>query len=746
MMDQFYTDKSLPLGCNSSFISLIPKTRDPRLIKDFRPISLIGVIYKVIAKTLANRLKTVVGELVSCTQSAFISGRSILDGPLIVSEIISWAKSSKKKLFAFKVDFAKAYDSVNWNFLLSNLKEMNFPEMWRKWIKGCLKSGRASVLVNGSPTEEFQLYKGLRQGDPMSPFLFILAMEALDVIMRKAISKGIFRGITLPNEGPTVSHLCYADDVIFLGEWSEENIKNLNRILRCFFLCSGLKVNMAKSFLFGVGVGKEELQGVAKKINCQVGSLPFNFLGLPLGANMKMAKHWKPIIDKFKVKLSSWKANCLSFAGRVTLAKAVLGALPNYYLQIFKIPSKVANALEGIRRNFVWGFKGRKKKIKWIAWKKMVAPKKLGGLGIGDIRSMNLALLTKWWWKLKEFPRALWARVIKSIHENQVVKQAFPLKPRFVGMWKDIINIKTDLSKLNIKIEEKIKGRVGCGDTILFWQDNWVDGGALRFRFPKLYAISKNKGAVVHEFFSNQNGAIEWIWNWYREPREEEEKRQLVALQDLLSGVKMGQGQDGWGWVGNRNGSFSVADVRMQIAEATKMEDAREWSHWNNWVLSKVNLFCWKADLNKIPTKRALVRRGVTMHDLSCNRCGIVEEDADHVIARCLFARAIWWQICRWLKLPFPEDGLSTQGLLNMVKDAKGSKEWKKAIGVVIMTAMWEIWKSRNEKVFNDRSIAITRTVEQVKENSFLWIRCRSKFCNLQWDRWCDFNIRDIIM
>ncbi|KAJ0589979.1 putative RNA-directed DNA polymerase [Helianthus annuus] len=256
MLQQLHAYPNIPVGCNASFIALIPKVRDPTLVKHFRPISLIGLIYKIFAKILAQRIKPVIPNLVSYTQTGFIEGRCILEGPLIVNEVISWAKGNKKKMFIFKIDFEKAYDSVNWKFLLSNLKAMNFPLLWRKWVGASLASSRASILVNGSPTMEFSMSRGLRQGDPISPFLFIIALEALDVIMKRAVKEGIFKGVVLPRNGPMISHLCYADDAIFLGERSKDNIKNLNRILRCFYLVSGLKINLGKCNLFGVGVKK----------------------------------------------------------------------------------------------------------------------------------------------------------------------------------------------------------------------------------------------------------------------------------------------------------------------------------------------------------------------------------------------------------------------------------------------------------------------------------------------------------
>ncbi|GKA48843.1 RNA-directed DNA polymerase, eukaryota, reverse transcriptase zinc-binding domain protein [Tanacetum coccineum] len=183
----FFNTGRMPLGSNSSCITLIPKVSNPIHINDFRPISLIGTHYKIIAKILANRLSNVVDNLVSHEQSSFISGRQILDGPLMLNEMIDWYKKRKKKMLLFKVDFEKAFDSVSWKYLDFVLYSLGFGVKWRSWIKACLKSSRTSILVNGSPTSEFIVKRGLRQGDTLSPFLFILVMEGLHVAFKDAV-------------------------------------------------------------------------------------------------------------------------------------------------------------------------------------------------------------------------------------------------------------------------------------------------------------------------------------------------------------------------------------------------------------------------------------------------------------------------------------------------------------------------------------------------------------------------------
>ncbi|GJU20655.1 RNA-directed DNA polymerase, eukaryota [Tanacetum coccineum] len=156
----FFIKGEIPNGYNASFIALIPKIPGANMVKYFRPISLVGSLYKIISKILANRLVGVLSDIVSDVQSAFIAERQILDGPFILNEVLQWCKAKKKQALIFKVDFEKAYDSVRWDFLDEVLCKFGFGVKWRKWIQACLLTSRGSILINGSPTEEFQFGKG----------------------------------------------------------------------------------------------------------------------------------------------------------------------------------------------------------------------------------------------------------------------------------------------------------------------------------------------------------------------------------------------------------------------------------------------------------------------------------------------------------------------------------------------------------------------------------------------------------
>ncbi|XP_022032250.1 uncharacterized protein LOC110933328 [Helianthus annuus] len=180
-------------------------------------------------------------------------------------------------------------------------------------------------------------------------------MEAFSCIVAKACDAGRLKGIKLPNGGPVISHLLYAVDALTVGEWSPENIKVVARILRVFHAYSGLKINFHKSNLFGVGVDEGEIINMAEVVGCCKGVFPFNYLGIPLGANMNRIKNWDPIVKIFHNRLSIWKARTLSIGGRLMLVKSVLESLPVYFFSIFKVPCKVVDKLEALIKNFLWG-------------------------------------------------------------------------------------------------------------------------------------------------------------------------------------------------------------------------------------------------------------------------------------------------------------------------------------------------------------------------------------------------------
>ena len=230
VFEEFYTTGSIERSLNFTFFTLIPKKSNATEVRDFRPISLLGSVYKILAKVLANGLSMVLGNIVSTPQNAYVKGRQITDSVLIANEILDSKLKDNLPSVICKLDIEKAYDHVNWYFLLYLLERCGFPEKWCHWIYFCISTARFSILINGSPEGFFGSTCGIRQGDPLSPLLFVIIMEALSRMMSKAIEEGLLLGFqvgALGNDSLCLSHLLFADDTLIFSDGNPDHIFHL---------------------------------------------------------------------------------------------------------------------------------------------------------------------------------------------------------------------------------------------------------------------------------------------------------------------------------------------------------------------------------------------------------------------------------------------------------------------------------------------------------------------------------------
>ncbi|RVW46009.1 LINE-1 reverse transcriptase-like [Vitis vinifera] len=551
---EFYNQRSFANSLNSTFLVLIPKKGGAEDLGDFRPISLLGSLYKLLAKVLANRLKKVLDKVVSGDQNAFVRGKQILDASLIANEVIDFWNKRKENGLICKLDIEKAYDSINWRFLMKVLVKMGFGSRWLEWMWWCISTAKFSVMINGVPAGFFSNSKGLRQGDPISPYLFVLGMEVLSILIRRAVDGGFLSGCNIKGRGEEemiVSHLLFADDTIIFCEANKEQVSALSWVLAWFEAASGLRINLDKSVLIPVGE-VENIEELAVELGCKIGMLPTVYLGLPLGAHHKAVSIWDGVEERMRKRLAQWKRQYISKGGRLTLIKCTMASLPIYIMSLFRMPKSVVKRLEKIQRDFLWGGGSLERKVHLIKWEVVCTSKEKGGLGMRRIESLNKALLGKWVWRFAVEKDNLW-RVMIGVKYGQ---EEFGWKTKEgrgaygVGAWKEIM-------KEANWCWENIKFKVGKGTRIKFWLDQWCGDERLSHAFPLLYEMAVNKNATVNEMWDHSSGPGGWNLRFHRDFNDW--KLDLIrGLLIRLRDVKLSSEEDGVLWKEGGGGAWEV--------------------------------------------------------------------------------------------------------------------------------------------------------------------------------------------
>uniref|UniRef100_A0A803Q5P9 Reverse transcriptase domain-containing protein n=1 Tax=Cannabis sativa TaxID=3483 RepID=A0A803Q5P9_CANSA len=345
---------------NETLIVLIPNKSNASSLKDFRPISLCSTIYKIISKMLSNRLKSVLGDLISPFQGAFLSERIIFNNIFIAQEVVHAINHRKHGKFGWvglKLDMEKAFDRVEWDFLLAILNKFKFPIELISLIHQCISSATIRFSINGQITNSLHPSRGIRQGDPLSPYLFLLCSEGLTAALRLQEQSGSFRGISVARTAPPVSHLLFADDTLLFTVASPSSCNALKEALNAHHLATGLEPRPFISKYLGV----PQCFGRSKKSN-------FDFL-----------------LQKVSSQLSIWNGKLFSKAGKEVLLKAVIQAIPSYTMPCFKLPASFCHKIERLMAQFWWGSMGKGSKIHWKNWRTLCSSKFFGGLGFRDL-------------------------------------------------------------------------------------------------------------------------------------------------------------------------------------------------------------------------------------------------------------------------------------------------------------------------------------------------------------------------
>ena len=492
LMDDFYAGRCQIERLNKVHIVLLPKTPGAEMIGDFRPIALSNSIYLIIAKVLANRLREVMDSLISPLQSAFIPGRQMIDSIVTAEEIVAAWRRSGTSGFLWKVDFAKAYDSIDWRYLWNVLRRRGFSEIWVRWIQLCVTTSSCSVLVNGRPQGGwFQPQRGIRQGCPLAPLLFILAVDTLAFCTTRLCSRGYLSGFQTTSFPGGIPLLQYADDTTFFIQGSEIAAHTLSLMMEVFTDFSGLQLNRAKSMIVGFGLSSEELSRCAEILATPIETLPLRYLGIPLTDRRLRTQDWQPMMDKVETRLGGWRGRLLSRGGRLVLVKTVLSALPTYYMSVFQMSAGLRRRLEGIMRRFFWHGTAANRGGTLVAWDVACRPLTDGGLGIRHVQHNNAALLCKWVARVMKPADDIVSRLLHEMYGCSLDWNVWATpqrgdSPFMVGL-RGIFPL----------VQQFFRPQLGDGAIFRFWEDKWSGQGRLADVFPRLYALTPNPSATV---------------------------------------------------------------------------------------------------------------------------------------------------------------------------------------------------------------------------------------------------------
>jgi ribonuclease HI len=679
----------MPNSLNLTYIALIPKMKNPMSVSDFRPISLCNVLYKLISKVLANRLKKILPLIISPTQSAFIPGRLITDNVLAAYETLHTMNSrmnGKKGFMAVKLDMSKAYDRVEWGFLEETMKRLGFAPQWIRLIMMCVSTVRYSVVVNGEPCGSIAPSRGLRQGDPISPYLFLLCAEVLSSMLTQANREGSLMGVPTSKLGPRVSHLFFADDSLLFCRSNLPQWNSLTTLLRKYEEASGQRLNNNKTAIF---FSKNTPMVDREKI-VEIAGIPAtqrydSYLGLPALVGRSRVAAFRSIKERIWKKLQDWKVKFLSQAGKEVLLKAVIQAIPTYSMSVFMLPRSLCLEINSLMSKFWWGHQD-KTRVHWMSWRRLGESKANGGMGFRDLEIFNQALLAKQAWRLWKSPDSFLSKIMKAKYYRggSFLEARLGNRPSFA--WRSIYGS-------SALLKEGLIWRIGNGKKVSIWKDRWI---------PKPSTFMVQSQPILLDPCAKVCDLIDDETRWWK-PNLLEQIFSQPDVQAICSIPISGTNQeDRQIWRGTKNGLFSVKSayyMQVELKEkemagcSTRKDGDGVWRIiWGMKIPNVEKNFLWRACKDILPTRANLHRRKI-VEDASCPICGREEETTSHILWQCPSAMDVWGQ--RGVAVQkMPSENMRFTQVVEKVFDRGNMEEFQQFVGLAR-----RIWKRRNDVV-----------------------------------------------
>nr|XP_027088507.1 uncharacterized protein LOC113709854 [Coffea arabica] len=668
----FFQGMRLPRCFTSTSIILLPKVAGAGQWKDFRPISLCNVCSKIISKLVSDRLATVLPTLVSPWQTGFVPGRGITDNILLTQElVVDLDRRLRHPNLMLKLDMEKAYDRVEWPFLLFMLRKFGFTEHVVDLIFRLVSNNWFSVLVNGEPSGFFKSTRGVRQGDPVSPGLFVLIAEFLGRGLHHLLDSQPHRRFV--SAGTVVPYLAFADDMLIFTRCSEECLSAIKGFLSDYQESSGQRVNVTKSSFFlpsWASPGQEQLVHRGLGFNRQ--TFPFTYLGAPIYKGRRCGILFDGIVSKMRSRLEHWSTKLLSFGGKLVLARHVLASLPMYLLQVLDPPKAVLTRLGVLCNSFLWDQNG-KRRIHWSSWDNLCFPVDEGGLGFRSFRDMARAFSAKLWWRFR-LGTSVWAEFMHAKYVNGChPADAAPVRPS--AIWRR-------LQTISPMVEPSIRWCLGDG-LVDFWKDRWV----LHEPLESVVVRPDHPHFLVSEFFTldgwDELRLAQWVPSFV-----------IQAIKDTPFDVSQ---KDRMVWLPSPTGCFSVKSA-WEVLRQKRQYSLVDSLLWSSVLPMKMSFLAWRVMRNFLPLDVTLRSRGLSCPS-RCGCCYLEEEDLLHVFFKGPVASEVW----RRMSARF---GFRLSNCLGMASVFKAwywtaaipSKDHIRTFMPVVLC--WFLWSARNQERF----------------------------------------------